>query len=158
MKFSEFREPDEERYFEDYEANCTYDCGRRTVTEYEIIEFAQRYDAQWFHTDPLEARRSIYGGLIASGWHTVSMTMELLVRNYVSAVASLGSPGVETLRWPAPVRPGDQLAATVEVLDARVSRSKPDRGIVRARIETRNQDDIEVLGLVSVNFFLRRNA
>ena len=76
MKLSEFRVPVQERYFEDYEANCTYDCGRRTVTEYEIIEFAQRYDAQSFHTDPLEARRSIYGGLIASGWHTVSMTTE----------------------------------------------------------------------------------
>ena len=158
MKFKEFVTPIGERYFEDYEADCTYDCGQRLVLESEIIEFAQRYDPQPFHVDPVEAVRSIYGGLIASGWHTGALTMRLLVENYVSTVASLGSPGIETLRWPAPVRPGDTLTVTVEVLEARVSRSKPDRGIVRSEVRTSNQKGVQVMGLVSANFFLRRST
>ena len=158
MKFKEFVTPIGERYFEDYEADCTYDCGQRLVLESEIIEFAQRYDPQPFHIDPVEARRSIYGGVIASGWHTGALTMRLLVENYVSTVASLGSPGIETLRWPAPVRPGDTLTVTVEVLEARVSRSKPDRGIVRSKGRTSNQKGVQVMALVSANFFLRRST
>ena len=158
MKFKEFVTPIGERYFEDYEADCTYDCGQRLVLESEIIEFAQRYDPQPFHIDPVEARRSIYGGVIASGWHTGAVTMRLLVENYVSTVASLGAPGIETLRWPAPVRPGDTLTVTVEVLEARVSRSKPDRGIVRSEVRTSNQKGVQVMALVSANFFLRRST
>ena len=158
MKFKEFVTPIGERYFEDYEADCTYDCGQRLVLESEIIEFAQRYDPQPFHVDPVEAGRSIYGGVIASGWHTGALTMRLLVENYVSTVASLGAPGIETLRWPAPVRPGDTLTVTVEVLEARVSRSKPDRGIVRSEVRTSNQKGVQVMGLVSANFFLRRST
>ena len=158
MKFKEFVTPIGERYFEDYEADCTYDCGQRLVLESEIIEFAQRYDPQPFHVDPVEARRSIYGGVIASGWHTGALTMRLLVENYVSTVASLGAPGIDTLRWPAPVRPGDTLTVTVEVLEARVSRSKPDRGIVRSKVRTSNQKGVQVMGWVSANFFLRRST
>ena len=158
MKFKEFVTPIGERYFEDYEADCTYDCGQRLVLESEIIEFAQRYDPQPFHVDPVEAGYSIYGGLIASGWHTGALTMRLLVENYVSTVASLGSPGIETLRWPSPVRPGDTLNVTVEVLETRISQSKPDRGIVRSKVRTFNQKGVEVMGLVSANFFLRRST
>ena len=158
MKFKEFVTPIGERYFEDYEADCTYDCGQRLVLESEIIEFAQRYDPQPFHVDPVEAGRSIYGGVIASGWHTGALPLRLLVENYVSTVASLGAPGIETLRWPAPVRPGDTLTVTVEVLETRVSRSKPDRGIVRSKVRTSNQKGVQVMGLVSANFFLRRST
>ena len=145
-------------YFDDFEVGQTIELGSCTVTKEEIIEFALKFDPQPFHIDPVEARHSIYAGLIASGWHTGALTMRLLVENYVSKVASLGSPGIETLRWPSPVRPGDTLNVTVEVLETRISQSKPDRGIVRSKVRTFNQKGVEVMELVSANFFLRRST
>lgn len=132
--------------------------GTVLVTEEEIIEFAKRYDPQVFHTDPVAARDSIYGGLVASGWHTAAMAMRLIVENYLSGVASVGSPGVDEVRWLQPVRPGDRLSVRVTVLEARRSESKPDRGIVRSLVEVLNQDMALVMSFKGVNIMLCRNS
>jgi acyl dehydratase len=144
-------------HFEDYIAGSTSMLGSVRVSREEIIEFASRYDPQPFHVDPVAAADSPYGGIIASGWHTCALTMRLLVDTYLSADSSLGSPGLEELRWSAPVRPGDELTVTVHVLDTRASASKPDRGIVRSRIEAVNQDAVTVLSMVAVNLVRRRS-
>ena len=139
-----------DRYFDDYKAGTVEACGEVTVTEEDILEFARRYDPQPFHVDPEAARRSPYGGLIASGWHTSALMMRLLTEHYLGA-SSLGSPGIDELRWPAPVRPGDTLSLRVTVLETRRSRSKPDRGILRSRLEVLNQDGTLVLSAIAVN-------
>ena len=120
----------EERYFEDYPLGQVMEFGPVDVKQEEIIEFAQKYDPQYFHTDPQKAEHSIYGGLIASGWHTASMVMRLMVEYYLSPKASLGSPGIDELRWLKPVFPGNQLFVRTTVLDCKRSRSKTDRGII----------------------------
>lgn len=139
------------RYFEDYRVGDAYLFGPVDVTQEEIIEFARRYDPQSFHVDAAAASQSMFGGLIASGWHTAALMMRVLVDNFVSSVAGLGSPGVDQLRWLAPVRPGDRLRMRVEVIDARRSRSKPDRGIVRSRVEVLNQADVVVMSVEAVS-------
>ena len=93
----------EERYYEDYPLGQVMEFGPVDVKQEEIIEFAQKYDPQYFHTDPQKAEHSIFGGLIASGWHTASMVMRLMVEHYLSPKASLGSPGIDELRWLKPV-------------------------------------------------------
>jgi acyl dehydratase len=143
--------PLEQRYFEDYRGGLVLECGSFAVEQSEMIAFAERYDPQDFHTDPDAAARSVYGGLIASGWHTAAMTMRLLVAKYLSSVSSLGSPGIDELRWLAPVRPADTLSVRVTVLDARRSRSKPDRGVVRSLIEVSNQRGELVMSLKAIN-------
>jgi acyl dehydratase len=110
------------------------------------------------HTDPEQARGSIYGGLIASGWQTAVAYMRLLVDRLMGSAASLGSPGIDHLRWLKPVRPGDTLEAHFTILEAKPSRSRPDRGIVRSRGEMRNQHGEVVMDLEAVNFFGRRPA
>jgi len=105
------------------------------------------------HLDPNAASFTIYGGLIASGWHTGALFMRLLVRNLIAQTSSLGSPGMEELRWPAPVRPGDTLTGRLEVLETRASNSRPTMGIVRWRGEMRNQDGILVMSATGTNFF-----
>ena len=109
LSTSDFRVPREDRYFEDYLPGAVYEYGYLTVTEAEILEFARRFDPQPIHIDPEFAAAGPFGGLIASGWHTASMMMRLFADHYLSRVASLASPGIDELRWPAPVRPGDQL-------------------------------------------------
>ncbi|HCV21250.1 MAG: MaoC family dehydratase [Arenicellales bacterium] len=151
-----FSTPLAARYFEDYYEGAVLECGPVTVEEEEVIAFARRYDPQVFHVDPAAAKKSIFGGLIASGWHTVAMVMRLLVDNYISHSASLSSPGVDELRWLAPVRPGDALFVKARVMEARASRSKPDRGIVRTQIEVFNQDDTLVMSLLATNLLGRR--
>jgi acyl dehydratase len=128
------------------------------VEEKEIIAFAKRFDPQVLHTDPDGAKDTVYGGLIASGWHTAALMMRLFVDHYLSHVASLGSPGVEELRWLKPVRPGDEISLRVTVLETKRSRSKPDRGIVRSFIEAMNQDGEVVMDLKAVNFLRCRDA
>lgn len=147
-----FETPHRERYFEDYVEGLVLNFGSVTVDEQEVIDFAKRYDPQFFHTDPVKAKESPFGGLIASGWHTGSMMMNLLTQYYFSDASSLGSPGLENLRWKAPVRPGDVLRVRVTILEARKSASKPDRGIVKHRIEVLNQTDDVVMDLVASNF------
>lgn len=146
----------ERRYFEDFKAGDVIDVGSLTVTKDEIIEFAKQYDPQPMHIDPNAASSTIYGGLIASGWHTVSLFMRLLVENVVGKTVSLGSPGVEELRWPRPVRPGDTLNGRMEIVETRASNSRPNMGIVRWRGEVRNQRGELVLTLLGTNFFGRR--
>ena len=130
--------------------------GSHEFTSESIIEFARAYDPQAMHTDPEQARSSIYGGLIASGWHTAAIYMRLLVDAVIGGSESLGSPGIENLRWLKPVRPGDTLTARFTVLEARPSRSKPDWGVVRSRGEMLNQDGEVVMQLEATNFFGRR--
>ena len=151
-----FAVPPDNRYFEDYAPEGVYEIGEVTVTEAEIIEFARQFDPQYFHTDPEKAKRSRFGGLIASGWHTASLIMRLYVDRYLSHIASLASPGVDELRWPNPVRPGDTLRVRVTVLETRPSRSKPDRGIVRGKIEAFNQRDELVISMVGISIIGRR--
>lgn len=132
--------------------------GSVTLTQDEIMDFARRYDPQPFHTDPNAASFSIYGGLIASGWHTVSLFMNMIVTTLLLDSSSLGSPGVEELRWPMPVRPGDTLSGLMVGLETRVSKSRPTIGILRWRGELRNQHGQLVLSLIGTNFFGRRPA
>jgi acyl dehydratase len=115
------------------------------VTAEEIVAFARRYDPQAMHTDAEASARGPFGGLIASGWHTAAMVMRLFVEHYLSRVATLPSPGIDELRWVLPVRPGDRLRVRVTVTEARRSRSKPDRGIVRSLVEVLNQRDEVVM-------------
>ena len=122
------------------------------VSQAAIIGFAQQYDPQPMHLDPDAASFTIYGGLIASGWHTGALFMRLLVRNLIADTKSLGSPGMEELRWPAPVRPGDTLTGKIEVLEKRLSNSRP-MGIVRWRGELRNQSGQLVMSSIGTNFF-----
>ncbi|MBX9604579.1 MAG: MaoC family dehydratase [Gammaproteobacteria bacterium] len=149
-----FARPADNRWFEDYVPGAVHEFGSVTVDEAELVEFARRYDPQYFHTDAEAARGSMFGGLIASGWHTGAMCMRMLVDHYLSKVASLASPGLDELRWLAPVRPGDRLGTRVTVLDARRSASRPDRGIVRSRVEVLNQDGVVVMSVTAVNLLL----
>lgn len=140
------------RYFEDYVPGMTRDCGSVSVDRAEIISFARQFDPQPFHVDPKAAADGPFGGLIASGWHTAGLVMRLIVENYVAAESSLGSVGLDELRWPYPVRPGDTLRVRVTVLEARRSQSKPDRGIVKTLIEAENQDGQPVMRATAINF------
>ena len=144
--------------FEDFVPGSVRTFGAILVTEEEIIEFARRYDPQVFHTDPVAARKTVYGGLVASGWHTAAMAMRLIVEHYLSRVASVGSPGVDEVRWLKPVRPLDELSVRVTVLEARRSESKPDRGLVRSLVEVLNQDMAVVMSFKGVNILLCREC
>lgn len=152
----DFAAPIDDRYFEDYTAGAVYEYGHVTVSEAEILEFARRFDPQPIHVDPDFAATGPFKGIIASGWHTGSLMMRLFADHFLSRVASLASPGLDELRWPAPVRPGDVLRLRVTILEARPSRSKPDRGIVRTRAELLNQDDQPVLSTLPTNLLHRR--
>jgi len=145
-----------ERFFEDFEPGQVYELGSRTVTEADIIAFAREWDPQPFHTDPEAAAESVFGGLIASGWHTGAMWMRLYVDSLLGGPASQGSPGIEELRWLAPVRPGDTLHGRLTVLETRPSERRPGRGTVRIRGEMVNQEAVTVLSLVSRGHFTRR--
>jgi acyl dehydratase len=147
-----------ERYFEDYATDAVYEYGYASVSEAEIVAFAERFDPQPIHTDAQFAASGPFGGLIASGWHTASLAMRMVVDHYVSKVASLASPGVDELRWPTPVRPGDSLRLRTTILETRRSRSKPDRGLIRTRAELLNQHDQIALSLVAMNLIRLRNS
>jgi acyl dehydratase len=142
--------------FDDFEAGQVHELGSRTVTEEEIVAFGRQWDPQPFHVDPEAARASPFGGLIASGWHTGAMWMRLYVDSLLGGGAGMGSPGVEELRWLAPVRPGDTLRGRLTVLDATPSERRPGRGTVRIRGEMVNQDGVTVLSMVSRGHFRRR--
>ena len=147
----------QDRWFEDYVPGAVHDLGSMVVDEQEVIAFARQFDPQPFHLDKERAEQSAFGGLIASGWHTACMTMRLIVDRYLSEVSSEGSPGIDELRWLRPVRPGDQLTVRITILDARRSRSRPERGIVRSQVETRNQDGEVVMHWTSAMFIRCRN-
>ena len=127
-------------YFEDFAPGHSWEIEGPVLTKEEIVEFATRFDPQHFHVDEEAARRSTYGGLIASGWHTVGICMRMMCDRYLLETASLGSPGVDHVRWLRPVRPGDRLRMKMTVLEAKLSLSKPDRGSILHRWEVYNQD------------------
>jgi len=132
-------------YFEDFVPGRVFELGTIEVTADEMIDFATKFDPQPFHVDPEAAKDSPYGGLIASGWHTCALYMGLLVNGLLHDSSSHGSPGMDELRWLAPVRPGDQLTATNTVEEATPSATKPNRGTVITRSEMSNQHDVVVL-------------
>lgn len=147
----------DDRWFEDYEPGSVHEFGSIRVDEEEVLAFGRRFDPQVFHTDPEAAKGTEYGGLIASGWHTAALMMRMYSEHYLSKVSTLVSPGVDDLRWLLPVRPGDELSLRVTVAEARLSRSKPDRGIVRSNVEVLNQRGEVVMAVSALNFFLCRD-
>ncbi len=153
MEPSPFALSREDRYFEDYVTGSVHEFGSIAVTEQSVIAFAKLYDPQTFHIDPEAAKKSHFGGLVASGWHTAALMMRLLVDNVISSVASMGSPGVDELRWIKPVRPGDELSIRVTVREARRSRTKPDRGVVVFFIEAMNQRRETVMTLLAMGMY-----
>jgi len=140
-----------ERLFENYTVGATYACGSFTVSQDEIVDFAARYDPQMMHVDPVLAAEGPFGQVIASGWHKVCLAMRLLVENFLPH-NNLASPGIDELRWVYPVRPSDTLSLQVTVTEARRSRSKPDRGLIRTFMEVLNQDNEVVMTMRPMNF------
>ena len=143
--------------FEDFAAGQVYELGNRTVTEDELVDFARQWDPQPFHVDPEAAKDSVFGGLIASGWQTGAIWMRMYVDTMLGSAAR-GSPGIEELRWLAPVRPGDTLSGRLTVLEATPSDRDPTRGTVRIRGEVVNQDGVTVMAMTSRGHFGRRQA
>ncbi|MFD8767216.1 MaoC family dehydratase [Streptomyces mirabilis] len=154
---SDFATPIDDRYYEDYVPGSVHSYGSIAVAEQDILEFSRRFDTQSFHTDPVAAEHGPFKGLIASGWHTTAVMMRLYADHYLSKVASLASPGVDELRWLQPVRPGDALSIRATVKQARVSRSKPDRGLVHTFVEVLNQREEVVMTLTVMNMLRRRH-
>jgi len=153
-----FQTSAENRFFEDYVPGSVHEFSGVSLDESEMIDFARRYDPQPFHTDPEAAKGSVYGGLIASGWMTAGLMMRLFVEHYLPVGASLGSPGVDELRWLKPVRPGDSLLLRVTVSKTKRSRTKPDRGIVHSYIEVLNQNREVAMTMKAMNLILCRQA
>jgi acyl dehydratase len=145
------------RYFEDYPVGAVYTGGPIKVSEAEILDFARRYDPQPMHVDKEGSASGRYGGLIASGWHTGALMMQMLAKHFVPE-GNLASPGLDELRWILPVRPGDCLTLRVTVLEARPSRSKPDQGIVKGLVEVLNQNGEAVMSLKPISLMRRRPA
>lgn len=149
-----FSSPIDDRWFEDYVPGETHDCGTFSVTEAEIIEFATRFDPQPFHLDREVAAKSVFGGLVTSGMHTTALMMRQFVDHYISSVASVGGLGTDHMRLLKPVRPGVVMSARATVLEARRSKSKPDRGFLRTLGELTDEDGdtamrIELLHLMA---------
>ncbi len=145
-------------FWEDFVPDVRELMGEVTVDLEEVVAFAKRYDPQPFHVDVQEAEKSIYGGIIASGWHTCSMVMRLMCDSYLVNSSSLGSPGIEEVKWLSPVYPGNVLSAFRTVVETRASASKPDRGIVKTFWEVENEKGQLVMSMIGINFFLRREA
>jgi acyl dehydratase len=149
--FDDFPTTPADRFFEDYTVGATYVCGSFTMTEDEIIQFASLYDPQVMHVDRARASEGPFGGIIASGWHTVARTMRLVVENFLPH-DGLAAPGIDELRWPRPVRPGDTLTLHATVENARRSRTRPDRGLIHSLLEVLNQDGEVVMSMKPMNF------
>jgi acyl dehydratase len=145
-------------YWEDFTPGQTDEIGRHTFSEQEMIEFARQFDPQPFHTDPEAARQSFFGGLIASGWHTCAIAMRLMVQKYIGQAASAGSPGVDNIRWRAPVRPGDTITYRRVIVASRPSQSKPDLGLLQTRTEALNQRGEIVMTMEGWGLFRRAPA
>jgi len=145
-------------YFEDFPPGDVRESPPRTITREEMVAFARQYDPQPFHLDDEAAKKSIYGGLIGSGWLTVSVMMRLLWDTMLKDTVSLGSPGSDEIRWLKPVRPGDTVRARFTVVEAIPSRSKPDRGVVKTYTEILNQHGEIVMTMRGLGMFGRRPA
>jgi acyl dehydratase len=144
-------------YWEDFKVGEVQQIGERRVDKDEIIEFAIQFDPQPFHIDEAAATQSMYGGLVASGWHTCSMVMRMMCDAYMLQSASVGSPGIDNLKWLKPVRPGDTISARRTTLETRASKSKPDIGIVNNLWEVFNQNGEMVMSMQGYGMFRRRN-
>jgi acyl dehydratase len=144
-------------YWEDLAPGSVRDLGTVTVSAEEIKDFASKFDPQPFHLDEAAGRNSIFGNLCASGWHTCSLAMKLTVENLLTESSSMGSPGVENLRWLKPVYPGDTLRLTHTILESRPLRTRIDRGLVRAGWEMFNQNGEKVLSMEGYGMFGRRH-
>ena len=147
-----------EKYLDDFAVGHVYRSGRLTVDTERIKTFAAEFDPQPFHQDEAAAGRSLLGGLAASGWHTAAMTMRLLVESDFRPAGGLIGAGVDELRWPRPVRPGDQLHVESEIVEVRVSKSRPQQGLVKLRTTTKNQNDEVVQVFVATLVVPRRPA
>jgi acyl dehydratase len=145
-------------YWEDFKVGEVSEMGRRLVDKDEVVAFARQFDPQPFHVDEAAAKASMFGGLIASGWHTVSMVMRMMCDNYLLDSASLGSPGVDHVKWLKPVRPGDTIRAMRTVLESRRSASRPEVGIVKTLWQVFNQNDELVMTMEGYGMFKVRGA
>jgi len=143
------------RYWEDFTVGMVLEFGGYEATEKEIIEYATNFDPQPFHIDKKAAEDHYFGGIIASGWHTGAMCMRMMVDNYLSASSSVGSPGIEQLRWKQPVRPGETLHVKAEVLDRSLPKSRPELGFVKFSHIVFNQKDEVKMTMISSGMFLR---
>ena len=157
MTSARFPTPIDDRYFEDYVPGAVHEFGEVSVSADEIVDFGKRFDPQDFHTDPVAAAKTRFGGLIASGWMTCGMMMRMYCEHYLSKNASLSSPGMDELRWILPVRPGDRLSLRVTVVEARRSATKPDRGLVRSAMEVLNQNGQVVMSMTAMNLIACRS-
>jgi len=146
------------RFFEDFRPGQVFSGGRHVVDTHQIIAFASEFDPLPIHLDPQAASRSMFGGLIASGWHGVSLLHRLIVESIVRDAALLGSPGVDRIDWIEPVRPGDVVTARVTILDTRRSQSRSDRGIVKAKNELLRDGTAVLLILHSIAFYACEEA
>ena len=144
-------------YWEDFKVGETHQIGEKRVDKDEIIAFAKQFDPQPFHVDEAAAKVSLYGGLIASGWHTVALVMRMMCDSYMLDSASLGSPGIDNLKWLEPVRPGDTIRAQRTTLELRASASRPEMGLVKTRWEVFNQNAEQVMTMEGYGMFRRRN-
>ncbi|MCJ7422048.1 MaoC family dehydratase [Sphingomicrobium astaxanthinifaciens] len=146
-------------FWDDLKVGETCDLGTAQVTREEVIAFAERYDPQPFHLDDNAAAMTHFGKISASGWHTCAMVMRVIVDSFTERqLVSVGSPGVDNLRWLKPVFPGDTLAVTSETLELTPSRSKPGLGSARSRIEAVNQDGVKVLSMETILLVLKRTS
>lgn len=143
-------------WWEDFVPGSVREFGASTVTREAVIAFARDFDPQPFHLDDDAAQASLFGGLSASGWHTCAMAMRMMCDDHLLASSSLGSPGIDRLRWLQPVRPGDTLRVRLEVLESRPMNSRPGVGLVRSRWEVLNQRDEVVLTMEGWGMFRRR--
>jgi acyl dehydratase len=146
------------RFLDELQVGERFMSREAALSEADILDFAHRFDPQPFHVDTAAAARSIYGGLIASGFHTQALCFRLFIEMGVFARSSMGSPGVDELRWRAPVRPGDTLRCKVEVLEVRPSTSKPDRGIARLLYRGLNQHGEEVVRFTAMHLLKRQEG
>ena len=144
-------------YWEDFPVGQVREFGGKTMTSEEIIDFARQFDPQPFHLSEEAGRNSLFGSLCASGWHTCALAMRMMCDEYLLEAASLGSPGLENIRWVKPVRPGDTLHVRTVVLEARPLDSKPNVGLVRTRWEMLNQNNEEVMQMEGYGMFRRRH-
>ena len=140
-----------QRFLEHSPVGAVFEIGSFTMTEAEIIEFARQFDPQDMHTNPVLAAQGPFGGVIASGWQTIGLMMRLFVERFLPK-NGLASPGIDELRWTRPVFPGDILSVRVTVIESRLSRSRPDRGLTKAMVEIRNQAGDVVLTMQPMNF------
>ena len=151
-------DPERRLFFEDFEPGWTLTYGDRTVSRAEIVAFASEFDPQPFHLDEMVARRTLFQGLAASGWHTAALTMRLLVDGDLRPAGGIVGVGLDELQWPRPVRPGDELRLKSEVLDVRPSKSRPSQGLIKVRTTTLNQHDEPVQIQVASLLVLRRQT